>query len=175
MLRRFVDSETLGALETNWAIQTLKKYGDEARVEALVQSLLQKEGQSERAYLLYADLLRESGRFAESEAAYRKVLESNPESGWALYYLSSMGALKESDVPHRLLEGQPTEDRAMVRFALGKLAEDSQRYREAMEHFDAANEIAGQCKPTSWKKFDLGANVVGGRSDPAPVHQLLRL
>ena len=105
------------------------------------------------ALMVYANDLRAAGRTEDCIAAYRRVLEIDPEySGayWALCDLKTF-RLSPADVAHIREQFKRPElsvaDRVHLNFALGKSFEDDGKYEQAFAHFRTANALQRSILP----------------------------
>jgi tetratricopeptide (TPR) repeat protein len=104
--------------------------------------------QCDRLVKYLGDVLIRQGRFAEGIEAFDCALALNPRQVAAHFSLVDSKKCTEADRP-RLAQmlstlGDPElddEDRLLLHFACGKLLDDLGEYREAMQHFEAANQI----------------------------------
>jgi tetratricopeptide (TPR) repeat protein len=110
------------------------------------------------AELVLGHLLLEAGRFGEAGAAFERSIELAPWQATAHLGLITSKRIAHDDRPIlerivKRLEGSDLTERQrmMLHFAAGKAHDDLQDYREAMEHFDAANRIRHTIAP-----FDRG-------------------
>jgi tetratricopeptide (TPR) repeat protein len=142
------------------------------------------------AELALGHLLLEAGRFGEAGAAFERSIQLAPWQATAHLGLVTSKRITEDDrfimerIVERLQGKNLTErQRMMLHFAAGKALDDLHDYREAMEHFDAANRIRHEITPFDRNEFARGVdgliarftpdffagNAALGRDDETPV------
>lgn len=97
----------------------------------------------------YAAWLLNQGRFSESERLFSAMAADGSDPAYAYYGMMQTRKLTPDDAPfveamRRLPETQrlPAGSRMYLSYALGRAEEQIGHYREAMSHFDDANELA---------------------------------
>lgn len=122
----------------------LQDAGLAARAEALLARLPDDAGaQAERGAILV-----KLGRFEEAESVLRAAVEARPEEAGAWLRLAVARRWQnESDSPRALMQagfqkpGLRDDTRAAIGFALAKVDDDLERYREAWQVLEAANAL----------------------------------
>ena len=105
------------------------------------------------AWMVYANDLRAAGRTDDCIAAYRRVLEINPEFSGAYLALCDLKTFRLSpgDVAHIQEQLKRTElsvgNRVYLNFTLGKSFEDEGKYEQAFAHFRTANALQRSILP----------------------------
>ena len=105
------------------------------------------------AWMVYANDLRAAGRTDDSIAAYRRVLEINPEFSGAYWALGDLKTFRLSpeEVAHIQEQlkrtGLSVANRVYLDFTLGKALEDEGRYEDAFAHFRTANALQRSILP----------------------------
>jgi len=105
------------------------------------------------AWMIYANDLRAAGRTEDCIAAYRHVLEIDPEFSGAYWALGDLKTFRFSpaDVAHiqeQLKRPElPIANRVYLGFALGKSFEDEGDYEQAFAHFRTANALQRSTLP----------------------------
>ena len=105
------------------------------------------------AWMVYANDLRAAGRTDDCIAAYRRVLEVNPEFSGAYWALSDLKTFRLSpgEVAHIQEQLKRTElsvgNRVYLNFTLGKSFEDEGNYEQAFAHFQTANALQRSTLP----------------------------
>jgi tetratricopeptide (TPR) repeat protein len=122
--------------------------GKVQEAQQVLRRLVALDRTNSKAEAALADILGTQGQFAEAIRHYDRALAINPQ-GFASW-IGLVGAMKftEADRP-RLAEmrsalardGLTDKQRMALHSAIGKACDDLQDYRDAMEHFDAANRI----------------------------------
>ncbi len=99
------------------------------------------------AWLVYANDLRAAGRQQDCIAAYRRVINLNPEAADAYWNLSNLKTFRFStdeidSIQEKLKRADlPPRNRIVLHFCLGKTFEDGGLYEEAFAHFKKANAL----------------------------------
>jgi tetratricopeptide (TPR) repeat protein len=158
VIARFHDELGRTALSVNYYLRSLVLNPDDFPMEARLAEVLRMLGRydesryhAEKALLLApgsADgwrvkgrLLSDIGRVAEARECYEAAIRADPASTVAYLMLADIGDI-DGDSPHcdtlrRMLEKGcvSTHDEANVHFALGRAAEASKDYRDAVAHY----------------------------------------
>jgi tetratricopeptide (TPR) repeat protein len=132
---------------------TLGQIGDYEDALKYHEAVLAEIPHTRSALMVYANDLRAAGRTEDCIAAYRRVLEIDPEfSGpyWALCDLKTF-RLSQGEVAHIQEQLKRPElsvaNRVYLNFALGKSFEDEGKYEQAFAHFRTANALQRSILP----------------------------
>ena len=99
------------------------------------------------AWMVYANDLRAAGRTDDCIAAYRRVLEIDPEFAGAYMALCDVKTFRLSPAEVAHIQEQlnrtdlSVENRVYLEFTLGKSFEDEGEYEQAFAHFRTANAL----------------------------------
>ena len=117
------------------------------------EALLAEIPREPTSWMVYANDLRAAGRTEDCIAAYRRVLELDPEFSGAYWALCDLKTFRFSpaDVAH--IRGQlkrpelSVGNRVHLNFTLGKSFEDEGKYEKAFAHFQTANALQRSIVP----------------------------
>jgi tetratricopeptide (TPR) repeat protein len=132
---------------------TLGQIGDYDGALKYHEAVLAEIPRDPSAWMGYANDLRAAGRTDDCVAAYRRVLELNPELSSPYLALCDLKTFRLSpeDVSHIREQLKRTElpaaSRVYLNFTLGKSLEDEGRYEEAFAHFRTANALQRSVLP----------------------------
>ncbi len=122
--------------------------GDPRQAEALLRQAIALDAASDRLHRALGDILAMEGHFDEAIAAFDRALDLNPLQAGA--HLAAVQAKKSTAADRPRLDrmlaaldsaGIDDTHRLSLHFAIGKMLDDLGEYRQAIWHFDQANEI----------------------------------
>ena len=132
----------------------------DGEAEKQLRQLLALDKTNALALDLLGNLLAESGRFDEAWICYERAIRAAPLMAGSYYDMVRCRRLTAADEPlrarMRAALQNPTlehEQRLRLHLALGKAADDLAQYREAMDHFDAAERIRHSLSPFDAASF----------------------
>jgi tetratricopeptide (TPR) repeat protein len=105
------------------------------------------------AWMVYANDLRAAGRTDDCIAAYRRVLEIDPEFSGAYWTLGDLKTFRFSPADVARIQEQlkrpelSVANRVYLNFTLGKSFEDEGNYEQAFAHFRTANALQRSILP----------------------------
>lgn len=126
---------------------TLGQIGEYDGALKIHEAVLAEIPPESSAWMVYANDLRAAGRTGDCIAAYRRVLEIDPEFSGAYWALCDLKTFRLS--PEEMLRIQqqlrrtdlPVANRVYLNFGLGKSFEDEGDYEQAFAHFRTANAL----------------------------------
>ena len=127
--------------------QGLPYIGRSEEALALMQQVVAKNPGEEQAWLVYGDLLRETGAQAAAIASYRRVLELRPGSGIAFISLANLKTFRFESADLANMQQQlalpelRAKDRIQLEFAVGKGLEDAGDFAASFEHYQRGNRL----------------------------------
>jgi tetratricopeptide (TPR) repeat protein len=129
-------------------INALLLDGDPRQAEALLRQAIALDPASDRLHKLLGDVLAVDGHFDEAIAAFDRALDLNPREVSAYHAAVQAKRCTEADRPRldrmrAALDSPGIGDshRVFLHFAIAKVLDDLAEYRQAIWHFDQANEI----------------------------------
>jgi len=131
----------------------LGQIGEYDRALEYHEAVFAEEPPTGPAMMAYANDLRAAGRTDDCIAAYRRVVELNPELAGAYYALCDLKTFRLSREEVIRIQEQlkrtelSVENRIYLDFALGKTLEDEGQYEQAFVHFRRANALQRSVLP----------------------------
>jgi tetratricopeptide (TPR) repeat protein len=139
---------------------TFSELGESERAKIHLETALRLDPNSVQAHLGMGAFLQREGSFDEARQSFRSALEIDPAlptaylgffgSGRTTPEMRDLTQKAEELVEHPRLS-QPAKE--VLHFALGKALDDLQEYRRAMNHFDAAHQIAKASSPAFQREW----------------------
>jgi tetratricopeptide (TPR) repeat protein len=148
--------------------------GNLADAEARLREAVALDPASDLLIKYLGDVLARQGRFDAAIEAFDRVLALNPLQVSAHFAAVASKRCTAADRPRLArmvsLLGDPAlddGDRVTLHFAIGKLLDDLGEYGEAMQHFDAANEIRSRDATFDAEQFAADVDRLTRRFTPA--------
>jgi tetratricopeptide (TPR) repeat protein len=132
---------------------TLGQIGDYDGALEYHEALLVEVPPTRSALMVYANDLRAAGRTEDCIAAYRRVLEIDPEFSGAYWALCDLKTFRFSPADMAHIQEQlkrpelSVTNRVYLNFTLGKSFEDEGKYEQAFAHFRTANALQRSVVP----------------------------
>jgi tetratricopeptide (TPR) repeat protein len=133
-----------------YSARALMLEGDFPAAESQLRKASELDPTNDEVMKYLGDVLARQGRFTEAVAAFDCALALNPRQFSAFFTTAEITKSTAKDCPRlarvQAALGDPSlgeDDRALLHFAAGKMLDDLGEYETAMQHFDAANQIAG--------------------------------
>ena len=156
-------SEPYNSGYRNLKAVVLANIGDYQESLELYADVLEKHPDQARIWMSYGHALATAGRQADSIAAYRRCIALSPALGEAYFSLANLKTFRfeAGEVEHMqsLLthDDLADADRTHFHFAIGKALEDSRRFAESFQHYEAGNKL--RMAVVDWDPADNSALV----------------
>lgn len=141
--------------------------------EQALRQTLTLDPRNALAHDLLGNLLSEIGRFDEARECFQRAVEIAPLLAGCYYDLvrcrpvtsTDDGLLQRMDAA-LTTPGLESQQRLRLHLAIGKAAEDLGEYQQAMQHFDAADEVRRASSPFDSSAFSLEIDRLIARCTP---------
>jgi predicted Zn-dependent protease len=127
--------------------QALRFVGGNEQAIALMEGVVGRHPDKDRAWLLYGHVMREVGQQARAIEMYRRALAVRPASGPAYSSLANLKTFRFSGADLAAMREQLAHsapqgpDRIHLEFALGKALEDEGEFAASFEHYARGNAL----------------------------------
>lgn len=134
--------------------------GDEARAESLLSQASQLAPTNRAVLMAKASFFQRLARFHEAQAAFRAVIETNPQDGdtYRLYYTSEKAKANDPLITEmeKHFRDPALEDtkRMNFGFALAKVHEDLKNYDRVFDYLDPANALMRKLHPYDHSQYE---------------------
>ena len=139
----------------NLKAAVLANVGDYAASARVYEAVLQEFPQQAKVWMSYGHSLKTSGRLADSIAAYRRAIATQPTLGEAYWSLANLKTFRFAEADVLCLRDAlarndlSDEDRLHFEFSLGKALEDAAAHEESFVHYAAGNALRRRSHPYS--------------------------
>src|ERR1700686_3568215 len=129
--------------------------GDYAASARVYEAVLQEFPQQAKVWMSYGHSLKTSGRLADSIAAYRRAIATQPTLGEAYWSLANLKTFRFAEADVLCLRDAlarndlSDEDRLHFEFSLGKALEDAASHQESFVHYAPGNALRRRSPPYS--------------------------
>ena len=137
----------------NLKAAVLANVGDYSGSAKIYEAVLNEFPHQPKAWMSYGHSLKTSGRLADSVAAYRRAIATEPTLGEAYWSLANLKTFRFSEADVLSIRNAlarddlSDEDRLHFEFSLGKALEDEASYEESFTHYTQGNALRRKSHP----------------------------